>query len=346
MYRTYMGTIDFDRVKQELLDAASLDDLEALRLSFLGGAGLLTQALKALGKLEPALRPQEGARLNALKREFQDIWSARHDALKAKAQSDQIMRERVDVTRPAPPLSDELGSYHPLSFAMTTMIRIFEGMGFSTRQGPDIEDDDHNFTALNIPDHHPARLSHDTFYLQDAPYLLRTHTSCVQIRTLENEAPPLRIIAPGKVYRDDYDATHTPMFHQIEGLVIENDIHMGHLKGCLETFLNAFFDRPLTMRFRPNFFPFTEPSAEVDILFKNQGSNKSRHDNTWMEVLGCGMVHPNVLKHMGLDPSITQGFAFGLGVERLTMLKYGIDDLRAFFNNDTRWVHQFGFFKA
>ena len=343
MYRTCMGTIDFDRIKQDVLSATSLDVLEALRLSFLGNGGTLTQALKGLGKLDASARPQEGARLNALKREFQEIWQMRHDTLKAKAQDDQIMRGRVDVTRPVPPLSDELGHYHPLSFAMASMIRIFENMGFSARQGPDIEDDYHNFTALNIPDHHPARLSHDTFYLKDAPYLLRTHTSSVQIRTLAKETPPLRIIAPGKVYRDDYDATHTPMFHQIEGLVIENGVHMGHLKGCLEAFLKAFFDRPLTMRFRPNFFPFTEPSAEVDILFEAQGAQKSRHDQKWMEVLGCGMVHPNVLKEMGLNPAITQGFAFGLGVERLTMLKYGIDDLRAFFTNDTRWTHQFGF---
>ena len=346
MYRKVMNSINFDHIKASIDDAQTLDALDAIRIAFLGNNGALTQALKELGKLDPSVRPQEGARLNALKKEFQSTWKERHDALKSEHRHQQMMHETVDVTLPCAPLDKELGSFHPLSAAMADMIQIFEDMGFSTREGPDIEDDYHNFTALNIAEHHPARLSHDTFYLKDAPYLLRTHTSSVQIRTLSQEKAPLRIIAPGKVYRDDYDATHTPMFHQIEGLVIEPGIHMGHLKGCLEAFLKAFFDRPLTMRFRPNFFPFTEPSAEVDILFEGNAHQKSRHDQRWMEVLGCGMIHPNVLKEMNLNPSSNQGFAFGLGVERLAMLKYGIEDLRAFFTNDTRWTHQFGFFRA
>ncbi|TGW15222.1 phenylalanine--tRNA ligase subunit alpha [bacterium NHP-B] len=338
-----METINLETFAQRITQADTLHDLDAARLAFSGKNGALTLEMKKLKNLTSAERQEKGAYLNQVKADFHALWKEKYRLLQDSERLAQLEQDACDVTLPPSPADACLGSYHPLSKAMADMVRIFERMDFSVRQGPDIEDDYHNFTALNIPAHHPARLSHDTFYMKGGDLLLRTHTSSVQIRTLAEERPPLRIIAPGKVYRDDYDATHTPMFHQIEGLVIEPGIHMGHLKWCLEFFLNTFFERPMKLRFRPNFFPFTEPSAEVDVLFDDPHNPESRHHQKWLEVLGCGMVHPNVLKEMNLDPHRYQGWAFGMGVERLTMLKYNIQDLRAFFANDTRWVHQFNF---
>jgi phenylalanyl-tRNA synthetase alpha chain len=325
-------------------DTAALD---AVRVSALGKKGSVTELMKSLGKLPVEQRKDAGAALNTLKTELSDAIDARAAALAGSALESRLATERVDVTLPARPMAD--GRIHPLSQTLDEIVAIFGEMGFAVAEGPDIEDDFHNFTALNIPPEHPARQSHDTFYMKSvdgqAPKLLRTHTSPVQIRTMMSQKPPIRIIVPGRTFRVDYDATHSPNFHQVEGLVIDRKTHMGHLKGCLIEFVRAFFDvADLPVRFRPSYFPFTEPSAEVDIGCSRAGGElKIGAGGDWLEILGCGMVHPKVLANCGIDPNEYQGFAFGMGIERVTMLKYGIPDLRTFYDADLRWLKHYGF---
>jgi phenylalanyl-tRNA synthetase alpha chain len=325
-------------------DAAALD---AVRVAVLGKKGGVTELMKSLGKLPVEQRKDAGAALNTLKTELSDAIDARAAALAGSALESRLATERVDVTLPMRPLPD--GRIHPLSQTLDEIVAIFGEMGFAVAEGPDIEDDFHNFTALNIPPEHPARQSHDTFYMKSvdgqAAKLLRTHTSPVQIRTMMSQKPPIRIIVPGRTFRVDYDATHSPNFHQVEGLVIDRKTHMGHLKGCLIEFVRAFFDvADLPVRFRPSYFPFTEPSAEVDIGCSRAGGElKIGAGGDWLEILGCGMVHPKVLANCGIDPNEYQGFAFGMGIERVTMLKYGIPDLRTFYDADLRWLKHYGF---
>jgi phenylalanyl-tRNA synthetase alpha chain len=321
--------------------------LDAVRVGALGKKGSVTELMKSLGKLPVEQRKDAGAALNRLKDELAAAIDARGTALADSALESRLATERVDVTLPARPLPD--GRIHPISQTLDEIVAIFGEMGFAVAEGPDIEDDFHNFTALNIPPEHPARQSHDTFYMKSAagqaPKLLRTHTSPVQIRTMKSQKPPIRIIVPGRTYRVDYDATHSPNFHQVEGLVIDRATHMGHLKGCLIEFARAFFDvADLPVRFRPSYFPFTEPSAEVDIGCSRAGGElKIGAGGDWLEILGCGMVHPKVLENCGIDPNEYQGFAFGMGIERITMLKYGIPDLRTFYEADLRWLKHYGF---
>ena len=307
--------------------------LESLRVAYLGKKGSLTELLKELGKLPPAERPAFGNIINQAKQTLSDALQARRDALEADAIAAQAA-ERIDVTLPG--RGQARGRFHPVTLAMRRIEALFAQIGFESVEGPEIEDDFHNFEALNIPAHHPARAMHDTFYFPDGK-LLRTHTSPVQVRVMANRKPPLRIIAPGRVYRCDYDQTHSPMFHQVEGLFIDDSATMSDLKGLLHDFLHAFFDQEnLQIRFRPSYFPFTEPSAEVDIKLP------SAHGlSGWLEVLGCGMVHPKVLSMANIDSEHYQGFAFGLGVERLAMLRYGINDLRLFYENDLQFLQQF-----
>lgn len=331
--------------------ANDLDALEAIRVEALGKKGAIPALMQGLSGLSPEERKSFGAEVNALKDSVTRLLEDRFTALKAAALDARLAAETQDMTLPAPPAP--AGKIHPITQTIEEMVAIFADMGFTVAEGPDIEDDFHNFTALNFPPGHPARAMHDTFYLPDAPgqagldakRLLRTHTSTVQIRTMTTQKPPIRIIIPGRTYRSDYDMTHTPMFHQMEGLVIDRATHMGHLKGCLIDFCQAFFGvDDLPVRLRPSFFPFTEPSAEVDIgCDRTGGELKIGAGKSWLEVLGCGMVHPNVLRHCGIDPDEYQGFAFGLGIERFVMLKYGIPDLRTFFEGDTRWLDHYGF---
>jgi phenylalanyl-tRNA synthetase alpha chain len=321
-----------DLVAQATSDIASAGDLTALdavRVAWLGKKGVLTERLKALGGLPVAERPAAGQAINQAKRAVQECWDARRHALEASAIEAKLAAERVDVTLPGRGLG--AGGRHPVTRAMARIERIFRDAGFGVRTGPDIEDDFHNFTALNIPENHPARALHDTFYLQGG-LLLRTHTSPVQIRSMVEEGVPIRIIAPGKVYRCDSDQTHTPMFHQVEGLVVDRNISLANLKAVLHQFVESFFERDARLRFRASYFPFTEPSAEVDVMWD---------DGRWLEILGCGMVHPNVLANAGVDPEEFTGYAFGMGVERLAMLRYGVRDLRTFFDNDLRFLRQF-----
>jgi phenylalanyl-tRNA synthetase alpha chain len=327
-------------------DAAAV---EALRVAALGKSGAITQKLKALGGMDPEVRKVAGAALNVLREAVSDALSARKTELEAAELDAKLAAEAVDVTLPVEPA--RLGTVHPVSQVMDELAEIFADLGFAVATGPEIEDDWHNFTALNIPESHPARAMHDTFYFPEQlakegrRFLLRTHTSPVQIRTMMSEQPPIRIIAPGRVYRSDSDATHTPMFHQLEGLVIDRNIHMGHLKWTLETFIKAFFEvDDVTLRFRPSYFPFTEPSAEVDVGCSWEGGTlKIGGEASWLEILGSGMVHPRVIAACGLDPAEWQGFAFGAGIDRLAMLKYGMTDLRAFFDGDVRWLKHYGF---
>ncbi len=329
--------------------ATTLDALEAVRIETLGKQGSITALLKTLGQMSPEERQTKGAAINALREAVTAAIAEKKAALETAALDARLATERLDMTLPAP--DAPLGSVHPVSQVMDELAEIFADMGFAVAEGPEIEDDWHNFTALNIPETHPARAMHDTFYFPDdkavdgKKMLLRTHTSPVQIRTMLNQKPPIRIIAPGRVYRSDSDATHTPMFHQIEGLVIDKGIHLGHLKWTLETFLKAFFERDdVVLRLRPSYFPFTEPSAEVDVGYTLvNGKRVIGGAEGWMEVLGSGMVHPRVIAACGLDPNEYQGFAFGTGVDRLAMLKYGMDDLRAFFDGDLRWLKHYGF---
>ncbi len=328
--------------------ARTLDALEAIRIDTLGKQGSISALLKTLGQMSPEERQVNGPVINGLREAVTNAISAKKVALEAAALDARLATERLDMTLPAPEAA--AGSVHPVSQVMDELAEIFADMGFAVAEGPEIEDDWHNFTALNIPETHPARAMHDTFYFPEAAegekqMLLRTHTSPVQIRTMMSQKPPIRIIAPGRVYRSDSDATHTPMFHQIEGLVIDKGIHLGHLKWTLETFLRAFFERDdVMLRLRPSYFPFTEPSAEVDVGYTLvNGKRVIGGSEGWMEVLGSGMVHPRVIAACGLDPNEYQGFAFGTGVDRLAMLKYGMDDLRAFFDGDLRWLKHYGF---
>ena len=329
--------------------AATLDAVEAVRIDLLGKQGSISALLKTLGQMSPEERQVQGPAINGLREAVTGAIALKKSALEAAVLDVRLATERLDMTLPAPDAPQ--GSVHPVSQVMDELAEIFADMGFAVAEGPEIEDDWHNFTALNIPETHPARAMHDTFYFPDdkavdgKKMLLRTHTSPVQIRTMLNQKPPIRIIAPGRVYRSDSDATHTPMFHQIEGLVIDKGIHLGHLKWTLETFLKAFFERDdVVLRLRPSYFPFTEPSAEVDVGYTVvNGKRVIGGSDGWMEVLGSGMVHPRVIESCGLDPNEYQGFAFGTGVDRLAMLKYGMDDLRAFFDGDLRWLKHYGF---
>ncbi|MHB8285767.1 MAG: phenylalanine--tRNA ligase subunit alpha [Caulobacteraceae bacterium] len=327
--------------------AGDLAALEAVRVAALGKSGSISALLKTMGSLTPDERRERGPVINGLRDAVQTALAARKAELEAAALEVQLQAERLDLTLPAPP--QRRGSLHPTLRVMDEMIAIFAEMGFAVAEGPDIEDDFHNFTALNFPPKHPAREMHDTFFLQpDANgdrKVLRTHTSPVQVRTMMEQAPPIRIIAPGRTYRCDSDQTHTPMFHQMEGLVIDRAVHMGHLKWTLDAFIARFFEaKGVTTRFRPHHFPFTEPSAEMDIQCDRSGGQiKIGQGADWLEVVGCGMVHPNVLRNCGLDPAEWQGFAFGFGIDRLGMLKYGMPDLRDMFASDSRWLQHYGF---
>jgi phenylalanyl-tRNA synthetase alpha chain len=310
--------------------AEDLAALDAVRVQFLGKKGLFTAQLRELGKLPPAEIPAAGKAINDAKSALEAVINARRDALEAYRIAEQLAAEALDVTLPGrgiPP-----GQHHPVTRTLRRMVRILGHAGFDVHTGPEVEDDFHNFTALNIPDNHPARAMHDTFYLRSG-LLLRTHTSPVQIRALKMHGAPIRLIAPGRVYRRDSDLTHTPMFTQVEGLVVDRNVSFANLKALLYDFVSKFFERDVELRFRPSYFPFTEPSAEVDVRSES---------GRWLEILGCGMVHPNVLRTAGIDPIQFNGYAFGMGVERLTMLRYGVDDLRAFFENDLRFLEQFG----
>ena len=338
-------------LQADLLDAIAAADstqaIEAVRVRALGKQGSVTALLKTLGAMSPEQRQAEGPRIHALREEVTAALSARKDELERGALDARLAHETLDMSLPAP--ERPRGSIHPVSQVMDELSEIFADLGFAVASGPEIETQWHNFTALNMPETHPARAMHDTFYLRAAEgeeaRVLRTHTSPVQVRAMTSQPPPLRIIAPGRVYRSDSDATHTPMFHQIEGLVIDRDIHLGHLKWTLETFLKAFFERDdIVLRLRPSYFPFTEPSVEVDVgTTIENGRRVLGGSQGWMELLGSGMVHPRVLEMCGLDPNEWQGFAFGVGVDRLAMLKYGMDDLRAFFDGDLRWLRHYGF---
>ncbi|CAA7621326.1 phenylalanine tRNA synthetase, alpha subunit [Candidatus Terasakiella magnetica] len=342
---------DLDRIRSEALAeiaaSQSLEQLDAVRVAALGKKGSITGLMKSLGAMSAEDRKAAGAMLNAARDEVSAALDTAKAVLEAGALDSRLARERIDVTLSARP--ETQGRIHPISQVMDEMSAIFAQMGFEVAEGPDIEDDFHNFTALNIPQEHPARQMHDTFYFGEkadgSRHLLRTHTSPVQIRTMVANKPPIRIIAPGRTYRCDSDMTHTPMFHQIEGLVIDKTTHMGHLKGCLMEFVTTFFEvDEVPVRFRPSFFPFTEPSAEVDIGCSREGGElKIGPGKGWLEIGGSGMVHPNVLRACGLDPEVYQGFAFGMGVERMAMLKYGIPDLRTFFDSDLRWLKHYGF---
>jgi phenylalanyl-tRNA synthetase alpha chain len=342
---------DVGQLRQQILAqlgaAEGLQALDELRVAARGKKGRVTELVKGLGALPPEQRREAGQAFNALKKELEEALAARRASLEEAALDARLAAERVDVT--LPPRERPEGRVHPVSQATDEIVAIFADMGFAVAEGPDVEDDWHNFAALNMPAEHPARQMFDTFYLDSEldgrPLLLRTHTSPVQIRAMRAGKPPFRIIAPGRTYRRDSDATHTPMFHQVEGLLIDRRTHMGHLKGCLIDFVRAYFERDdVPVRFRPSFFPFTEPSAEVDI-----GCRRSKDElvigegSDWLEILGCGMVHPNVLRHVGLDPEEWQGFAFGMGIDRVAMLKYGIPDLRTFFESDLRWLRHYGF---
>ena len=321
--------------------ASDIAALEELRVSYLGKKGALTGLLKNLGQLSAEERPKAGAEINAVKQQLNEQLNARKASLQGAALAAQLAEEAIDVTLPG--RRAETGSLHPITRTIQRMETFFSSMGFEVVEGPEIEDDYHNFEALNIPAHHPARAMHDTFYVDDT-HVLRTHTSGVQVRTMEAQQPPTRVICPGRVYRCDSDLTHSPMFHQVEGLLIDETSNFGHLKGLLEDFLQAFFDRDdLSVRLRPSYFPFTEPSAEVDIqCVKCSGAGCRVCSHTgWIEVLGCGMVNPKVLEMSGIDPDKYRGFAFGMGVERLSMLRYGIGDLRLNFDNDLRFLAQF-----
>ncbi|MDY7523990.1 phenylalanine--tRNA ligase subunit alpha [Sphingomonas sp. 10B4] len=342
---------DLDQMKTDLLAAidaaATLDALEAVRVQGLGKQGSVTALLKTLGGMSPDERQVQGPRIQGLREAVTSAIATRKAALDRAELDARLASETLDMTLPAEAAPH--GSVHPVSQVMDELAEIFADLGFAVATGPEIEDQWHNFTALNMPESHPARAMHDTFYLQagegEEAKVLRTHTSPVQIRTMMSQEPPIRIIAPGRVYRSDWDATHTPMFHQIEGLVIDKGITLGHLKWTLETFLKAFFERDdIVLRLRPSYFPFTEPSAEVDVGYTTvKGRRTLGGSEGWMELLGSGMVHPKVIEACGLDPKEWQGFAFGVGVDRLAMLKYGMDDLRPFFEGDARWLKHYGF---
>ena len=304
-------------------------ELDAVRVAYMGKKGKITDLMKALGQLSNEERPAAGQKINQAKQQVQGLINAKLKAQQEAELNEKLVAESVDVTLPG--RSHQVGNLHPVNRTIARIESFFGDLGFEVKTGPEVEDGFHNFDALNIPANHPARADHDTFYF-NPDVMLRTQTSGVQIRTMETQKPPIRIISPGRVYRNDYDQTHTPMFHQVEGLMVDKKVSFAELKGILHDFLNHFFEEEMTVRFRPSYFPFTEPSAEVDVMSK---------DGKWLEVLGCGMVHPNVLKAVNVDPEQYTGFAFGMGVERLTMLRYGVNDLRAFFENDLRFLKQF-----
>ncbi|PPA31815.1 phenylalanine--tRNA ligase subunit alpha [Aeromonas jandaei] len=317
------------QARAEIEGVSDIAALDEIRVKYLGKKGFFTEQMKGLGALSAEERPAAGAVINQAKQQVQDALNERREALEIAVLNQKLAAETIDVSLPGRRI--ENGGLHPVTRTIERIERLFGEMGFKVARGPEIEDGFHNFDALNIPAHHPARTDHDTFYF-NPDLMLRTHTSGVQIRTMEHHQPPIRIIAPGRVYRNDYDMTHTPMFHQVEGLLVDEHASFTELKGILHDFLRNYFEEDLTIRFRPSYFPFTEPSAEVDVMGKN---------GKWLEVLGCGMVHPNVLRSVGIDPEKYSGFAFGMGVERLTMLRYGVNDLRAFFENDLRFLKQF-----
>ncbi len=335
---------DLRAIKARALDSIetvlSIDELESLRVYYLGKKGELTSLLKGLGSLPADQRPKAGEDINLAKREIAEFLNEKRLVLKQKELEQKLSQETIDVTLPGRNI--DIGGLHPISLTLNSIKSLFFDLGYSEEIGPEIEDDYYNFEALNIPAHHPARAMHDTFYLNEST-VLRTHTSPVQVRTMQNKEPPLQIICPGKVYRCDSDITHTPMFHQVEGLVVDKGITFADLKGVVIQFLNSFFEKDLPVRFRPSYFPFTEPSAEVDMQCTSCGGKGCRvcGHTGWLEVMGCGMVHPNVFKHCDVDTNIFSGFAFGMGVERLAMLKYGVNDLRLFFDNDLRLLRQF-----
>lgn len=325
--------------------ASDLKALEALRVEALGKKGALTQLLKGLGKLSPEERPAAGAKINEAKVEVQKAIESRKTFMQAAAMETRLLEEQIDVTLPSG--GNSRGSLHPVTRTLRRIEELFSQAGFSIETGPEIEDDFHNFEALNIPADHPARAMHDTFYIDtgnaSVSHVLRTHTSPVQIRTMETQEPPIRCICPGRVYRCDSDVTHTPMFHQVEGLVVDKGVSMAQLRACVSDFLNGFFEGEYPVRFRPSYFPFTEPSAEIDMQCTHCSGAGCRicKQTGWLEVGGCGMVHPNVFKSAGVDPEIYTGFAFGMGVERLAMLRYGVNDLRLFFENDLQFLRQY-----
>jgi len=326
--------------EQAVSDAADLAALDGVRVRYLGKKGALTEYLKGMGQLPPEERPRAGQAVNEAKQRLQGLIKARGDILEAERLERRLASEAVDITLPG--RGQPRGGLHPVTRTLQRIERIFAEMGFEVAEGPEVEDDYHNFEALNIPAHHPARAMHDTFYFPDGR-LLRTHTSPVQVRVMESRKPPLRIIAPGRVYRCDSDLTHTPMFHQVEGLMVDESISFADLKGILHDFAMRFFERELEVRFRPSYFPFTEPSAEMDIQCVHCSGAGCRvcKQSGWLEVLGCGMVHPRVFEFVGVDNEQYTGFAFGLGVERFAMLRYGVNDLRMFFENDLRFLRQF-----
>tara|TARA_B110000971_G_scaffold162974_1_gene166767 strand:+ start:474 stop:1487 length:1014 start_codon:yes stop_codon:yes gene_type:complete len=328
------------QAESSIAAAEDLSVLDDLRVEYLGKKGRLTGLLKGLGKLTAEERPVAGAKINDVKQSLQDLIGQRKMHFESIELDAKLADETIDVTLPG--RGEDVGGLHPVTRTMERIEGFFSRIGYDVEVGPEIEDDYHNFEALNIPSHHPARAMHDTFYI-DPTTVLRTHTSPVQVRTMERHAPPIRIICPGRVYRCDSDLTHTPMFHQVEGLVVDKDISFADLKGVIDQFLKAFFEADLPVRFRPSYFPFTEPSAEVDIQCTNCGGDGCRvcSHTGWLEVMGCGMVHPNVLEHCDVDTDTFTGFAFGMGVERLAMLRYGVNDLRLFFENDLRFLKQF-----
>ncbi len=323
-----------------ITQASDLNVLDQIRVEYMGKKGVLTQYLKQLGDVPADERPKLGQAVNQAKQALQQSLSARRSALETVALHAKLSAETIDVTLPG--RGQDVGGIHPVTRTLQRIEEYFRRLGFEIATGPEIESDYHNFSALNIPESHPARAMHDTFYV-DETTLLRTHTSPVQVRVMENKEPPLRVIAPGRVYRCDSDITHTPMFHQVEGFMVDTDVTFAQLKGMLTDFLRNFFEQDLATRFRPSYFPFTEPSAEVDmecVMCKGEGCRVCSHTG-WLEVLGCGMIHPNVLDNVGIDNEKYTGFAFGMGVERLTMLRYGVNDLRLFFENDLRFLRQF-----
>ena len=318
-----------EQAEAEISGASDLGALDVVRVKYLGKKGELTARMKGLGALSAEERPAAGQEINVAKKALQESLNARRDAMQSEALSEKLRADAVDVSLPG--RGSGIGGRHPVSRAMIRVEKIFRNAGFGVRTGPEIEDDFHNFTALNIPENHPARAMHDTFYFPGGN-LLRTHTSPVQIRSMVEEGVPIRIIAPGRVYRNDSDQTHTPMFHQVEGLVIDRGVSFANLKAVLHQFVENYFERKAALRFRASYFPFTEPSAEVDVEWE---------EGKWLEILGCGMVHPNVLQNAGIDPEEFTGYAFGMGIERLAMLRYGVKDLRTFFENDLRFLRQF-----
>lgn len=353
LWKRFMSLPETEALKSDLLQAIAgaetAQALDQVRVAALGKKGSISALLATLGKMTPDERKLAGPAFNGLKAEIAAAIEARQTELNEKALTEKLSAERVDVTLPVRPGPLKRGRIHPVSQVMDELTAIFSDMGFAVAEGPDIETDYYNFTALNFPKDHPAREMQDTFFMAadetGERKVLRTHTSPVQIRTMLTQEPPIRIIVPGRTYRHDSDQTHTPMFHQVEGLVIDKSSHIGQLRWVLEEFLKAFFEvEGVTLRFRPSFFPFTEPSMEVDVQCDRSGTEiKIGEGNDWLEILGCGMVHPNVIRNCGLDPDIYQGFAWGMGIDRIAMLKYGAPDLRAFFDADQRWLDHYGF---